>query len=331
MNGGNMEKRPRLSIGMPVYNAQRFVEQGIRSLLSQTFTDFELILSDNASTDRTAEICQDFAAQDRRIRFYRADRNMGGGWNHNRVLELAGAEYFKWQSNDDLCAVSMIEKCVAGLDQDPRAVLAHPRTTVIDETGKNLENYPLELRTDSDDVATRFDDLVMSYHQCYQIYGVIRRSALEKTGPMGNFVNGDGVLLANLAMHGTYHKIPEYLFFSRKHSGQSSQTAPSRLRTRRLRLTNRVNGMPCTEWWNPAKQRAVTFPQWRQLAEFTRIVNRAPLKPGDRVRCHRVTLRWAIRDRRRYVKDLIIAADQLLNNLQARRENRKLESAGGLL
>lgn len=325
-----METCPRLSVGIPVYNAERFVEQGIRSILNQTYTDFELILSDNASTDRTAEICQDFAAQDRRIRFYRSETNKGGGWNHNRVLELAKGAYFKWQSNDDLCDPSMIEKCVGALDSDPRAVLAHPRTTIIDESGDVVEHYPLELRTDGPDVATRFSDLVMSYHQCYQIYGVIRRSVLEKTGPMGNFVHGDGILLANLALYGPYAKIPEYLFFSRRHSKQSSQTAPSRLKGRRLRLTSRVNGMPCTEWWNPAKRRALTFPQWRQLAEYVRMINRSPMGIDDRLRCHAVTVRWVARDRRRYVKDLVIAADQLLSNMQAKREGRMLERAGGV-
>jgi glycosyltransferase involved in cell wall biosynthesis len=325
-----METCPRLSVGIPVYNGERFLEQGIRSILNQTFTDFELILSDNASTDRTPEICQDFAAQDKRIRFYRSERNKGGGWNHNRVLELARGFYFKWQSNDDLCHPSMIEKCVDALERNENAVLAHPRTTIIDETGNVIENYTLDLRTDVEDVATRFYDLIMSYHQCYQIYGVIRKSVLDKTGPMGNFVNGDGVLLANLALHGPYSKIPEYLFFSRRHARQSSQTAPSRLRARRLRLTNRVNGMPCTEWWNPAKQRALTFPQWRQLAEYVRVVNRAPMSLEEQARCHSVTCRWAARDRRRYAKDLVIAADQLLSNFEARRESRTLERAGGV-
>jgi glycosyltransferase involved in cell wall biosynthesis len=318
-----MTTSPRLSIGIPVYNAERFVEQGIQAILNQTFTDFELIVSDNCSTDRTPEICQDLAARDRRIRFYRSDRNNGGGWNHNRVLELATGVYFKWGSNDDLCHPSMIEKCIDALDRDPRAVLAHPRTTVVDENGNFIENYTLELRTDSPDPATRFYDLVVSYHQCYQIYGVIRRDVLERTGPMGNFVNGDGVLLANLALYGPYHKIPEYLFFSRRHGGQSSQTPPSRLRKRRLRLTNRVNGMPVTEWWDPHKRARLTFPQWRQTAEYVRMVNKAPLRLAERARCHAVTLQWVGKDRRRYAKDVVIAADQVLSNFEGWWESRR--------
>jgi glycosyltransferase involved in cell wall biosynthesis len=323
-----MNGRPRLSIGMPVYNAERFVEQGIRSMLSQTFTEFELILSDNASTDRTPEICKDFASQDKRIRFYQVDVNKGAGWNHNRVLELAHGQYFKWQSNDDLCDPTMVEKCIDALERDSSAVLAHPQTTIIDSNGNLIENYGLDLRTDSDDPVVRLRDLVMSYHWCYQIYGVIRKTILDKTGPMGNFVNGDGVLLANFALYGPYVKLPEHLFFSRRHEKQSSQIQPTRVAARRrFQLTKRVNGMPCAEWWNPARRRALTFPQWRQMAEYVRMINRAPLTAGQRMRCHRVILEWVIRDRRRYAKDLVIAADQILSNWQEGRERRLLERA----
>jgi hypothetical protein len=147
---------------------------------------------------------------------------------------------------------------------------------------------------------------------------------------MGTFVNGDGVLLANLALYGPYYKIPEYLFISRRHPGQSSQTAPSRLRSRRFRLTKRVNGLPCTEWWDTSKRRAVAFPQWRQLGEYIRLVNRAPLSLQDRSRCHAVTARWVVRDRRRYAKDLVIAADQVLNNILSTRERRPLSGARGI-
>lgn len=310
-----MTRAPRLSIGVPVYNGGRFLSQCLESLLGQEFGDFELIISDNASTDDTFDICRGLAARDHRIRLYREIKNRGGGWNHNRVLELASAPYFKWASHDDVCERSLIAKCVRALDSNSTAVLAHPLTAIIDDSGQFVEKYALPLRTAAPEVSIRFHDLVMAYHQCYQIYGVIRRSALEKTGPMGNFVNGDGVLLANLALYGTFETIPEYLFFSRRHSGQSSQTLPTRLKSRKLRLTRRVNGMPATEWWNPDRRRSLTFPQWRQLIEYSRMVDRAPLPPEERARCRAVIQRWVLRDRRRYVKDIVIAADQLLCNL----------------
>jgi glycosyltransferase involved in cell wall biosynthesis len=307
---------------MPVYNGERFLAEALESLLGQTFGDFELIISNNASTDGTEEICRAFEARDSRIFYCRSDRNLGGGWNHNRVLELAQAEYFKWASHDDLCAPTFLEACVGALDLDRTAVLSHPRTQFIDESGSYVGTYNLELDTESSVVSRRFQDLVMSYHQCYQIYGVIRRDILQKTGPMGNFVNGDGVLLAHIALFGTYHKIPEHLFRSRRHPGQSSRTPPSRLCPRRFRLTNRVNGMPCTEWWDPSKKRALTFPQWRQLREFSRCIRNSPLNLQDQASCYAVLAQWTARDRRRYVKDILIAVDQLIDNLFAPSEGR---------
>jgi glycosyltransferase involved in cell wall biosynthesis len=322
-----MTARPRLSIGVPVYNAERFLEQALRSLSNQTFGDFEIIISDNASTDRTPEICQEHALKDRRIRYSRQPRNLGGGWNHNRVLELAECEYFKWATHDDLHDAQFLERCVSALDENPKAVLAHPKTRIIDENGEFVENYNWELGTDAADVAKRFGDLVLSYHHCYQIYGVIRRSVLQKTGPMGNYIHGDGVLLANLALYGPYVKIPEIMFNSRRHTGQSSQTLPSRLSSRRWRLTRRTNGLPCAEWWDPRKRRKLTFPQWRQLAEYSRCIHKAPLKTSQRAACYRVLARWSARDYRRYFKDVLIAGDQLLDNVFA--ETGQMVSQGG--
>jgi glycosyltransferase involved in cell wall biosynthesis len=312
-----MKASPKLSIGVPVYNADKYLEQAFRSLLDQTFGDFEMIVSDNASSDRTPEICQEYARQDRRIRYVRQPHNLGGGWNHNQVLNLAECEYFKWATHDDLHDPQFLERCVVALNENPKAVLAHPKTRIIDENGDFVENHNWELDTESPDVAKRFGELVLSYHHCYQIYGIIRRSVLHKTGPMGNYVHGDGVLLANLALYGPYVKIPETLFNSRRHTGQSSQTLPSRLSSRRWRLTRRTNGLPCTEWWDPRKKRKLTFPQWRQLSEYRKCVHHAPLNPWERAACYGVLGRWSARDYRRYFKDILIAGDQILDNVFA--------------
>ena len=95
--------KPRVSIGLPVYNGQEFLEETLHSILNQTFNDFELIICDNASTDRTAEICRSFAKRDRRIRYYRNEINLGAAKNFNGVFFLARGEYLKWSDNDDLC------------------------------------------------------------------------------------------------------------------------------------------------------------------------------------------------------------------------------------
>ena len=127
---------PRVSIGLPVYNGEKFIREAIDSIFSQTFEDFELIISDNGSTDRTQQICQAYAAQDLRIRYYRNKKNIGAARNYNLVFELASGEYFKWAAHDDLCAPEYLERCVEILDRDPDVVLCYPKTSIIDEHGE---------------------------------------------------------------------------------------------------------------------------------------------------------------------------------------------------
>ena len=113
--------RPRVTLGVPVFNGGPFLPETLDSLLNQTFSDLEVVISDNASTDRTEEICRAYAARDPRVRYYRNDVNRGAAWNHNRVFELARGEFFKWSAADDLCAPEFLTLCVAALDRDPAA------------------------------------------------------------------------------------------------------------------------------------------------------------------------------------------------------------------
>src|SRR4051794_3298661 len=93
---------PKLSIGLPVYNGENFLAHAVDSILAQDFRDFELIISDNASTDRTAEICRGYAESDPRVRYVRFETNQGGSRNFCYVFELARGEYFKWAAHDDV-------------------------------------------------------------------------------------------------------------------------------------------------------------------------------------------------------------------------------------
>jgi glycosyl transferase family 2 len=90
--------------------------KSLDSILNQTFTDFELIISDNASTDRTGEIAKAYAKRNHRIRYYRSEKNMGPGWNIRRVYELATAKYFKWAAADDVLESEFLRRCVEILE-----------------------------------------------------------------------------------------------------------------------------------------------------------------------------------------------------------------------
>ena len=127
--------RPSVSICLPVYNGENYVREAITSILEQTFEDFELIISDNASTDGTGEICRDAATRDPRVRYYRAEVNRGLAWNHNRAFDLARGRYVAWIGHDDLMGRQYIGRCVEALEKDAGAVLAFAGYLYIDDKG----------------------------------------------------------------------------------------------------------------------------------------------------------------------------------------------------
>jgi glycosyltransferase involved in cell wall biosynthesis len=312
----SMHSTPLLSIGLFVYNGERFLEETLDSILNQTFTDFELIISDNASTDRTGEISQAYAGRDDRIRYYRSEKNMGAGWNIRRVYELATGKYFKWAAADDLLEPEFLRRCVEALDRDPDCVVAYARTKEVDENGAFIQNHELPVYPNSSDPVARFREMLLTYHMCYQIFGVMRMAALRQLPPQGSYVNSDGVLLAQLSLLGPFYEVPEYLFISRRHGEQSSRILPVRLKQRRFRLTNRFPTLPGPEWWDPVKARTITFPEFRQLGEYFLSIYRAPLRPRQKLHCYFMLLPWIKIHRRYLLKDLIIAADQVLYILQ---------------
>jgi glycosyltransferase involved in cell wall biosynthesis len=312
-----MNSTPLVSVGLFVYNGERFLEESLNSILRQTFTDFELIISDNASTDRTDEIVQAYAERDARIRYYRNEKNIGGGWNARRVYELATGKYFKWAAVDDVIEPDFLRRCVEILESNPDCVVVYANTKEVDENGTFIKNYVFPAKAGSNDPVVRFQEMLLVLSWCYQIYGVMRMSVLRQIPPQGIYVHADGVLLARMSLLGRFYEIPEHLFISRRHSGNSSKVIPVRLQQpRRFRLTNRYRGTPPPEWWDPAKTRAVTFPWFRLLREYFLSIYRAPLGVGQKLRCYTFLLPWIKGHYRDMLKDLLVAADQVLYKLQ---------------
>ena len=139
--------KPHVSIGIPVFNGEQYLAEAIDSILVLTYADFELIISDNASTDRTQEICRAYTKQDRRIRYYRNATNVGASKNFNRVFELSLVDYFKWAAYDDILAPDFLLKCVEVLDQDPSVVVCFSKMQIIDEDGKVMKNCRIVVTT----------------------------------------------------------------------------------------------------------------------------------------------------------------------------------------
>jgi len=321
-----MTSCPMLTVGMPVYNADRFLAKALDSFFAQTFADFELLISDNASTDGTEAICREYARRDPRIRYFRNPKNMGAGWNYRRVYSLANGKYYKNAAHDDFLEPIFLEECIGALEANPSLVLAHTRTKVVSPTGALVEYYNLPLRFDSPDPLVRWRDLLLNDHLCFQIFGVFRLDALRQCPPLGSYVNSDGVLLAQVGLLGRFWESDKFLFVNTRHENQSTQTVPARLKSQSFRLIRRHGTLPCPEWWDPTKSRAITFPEFRQLYEYAASVRRAPLTFRQKLLAFVFLLPWTKKHFRRMMKDLVIAADQILFNYQNRRAERRLEN-----
>jgi glycosyltransferase involved in cell wall biosynthesis len=207
-----MQKAPRISVGLPVYNGERCLTATIESILAQTFRDFELIIADNASTDTTGQIAQEFAKRDARVRYVRNESNIGATANFNLVFKLSRGEYFKWNGYDDTIAPDYLEKCVRVLDQNPDFIICHSRTQVVNLQGQIVPSPDPKRRLDSERISERFSDVVLKTHHINENYGLIRSDVLRQTELEQPFHGSDKVLLADLMVLGKCYEIPEFLF-----------------------------------------------------------------------------------------------------------------------
>jgi glycosyltransferase involved in cell wall biosynthesis len=304
---------------MPVYNGQRFVGQAIESVLRQTFTDFELLISDNASTDGTGEICQSYASRDPRVRYFRQPANLGAIANYNGVYHMGGGQYFKWHAHDDLIEPAFLERCVEALDRDPAAVLAYPRAHFIDPNGQYITDYKVKLATDSNLVHVRFGAIANAPHKVthnLEIFGLMRRSAANLIPPQGGYAASDRVFLARLCLYGKFIEVPEVLFLSRDHPDQSIHTLPKYMQGKKSWLRKIVGHgqLPPAEWFDPKYIGRLTFPEWRLMWEYMTSVKYGWLNTRDRAMCIGWVLRrqishgnWA-----RMVRDFLLAGDKLM-------------------
>lgn len=293
----NNHQPPQVSIGMPVYNGDRFLQQAIVAILAQTFTDFELVISDNASTDKTQEICQLYAQRDRRIRYYRQEKNLGAGWNQSQVVRLSTGKYFKWAHHDDIFAPGLIEKCVEALDDHPTVVVCYPQTIIIDGEGKHVEKYVDNFNLRSPKPHERFRQyhhLIRYGHRCHPFHGMMRTDVLKSTPLVGSYPSSDLILVGELVLRGEVYEVPEPLFFKRDHA----ETSVRAYRTYRERIA----------WYDPAKQGQLHLTKWKWFFEYLSAIGRVQLSLRDRLFCYLQMAQWLLWNWLYLAKDLLKAA-----------------------
>lgn len=275
-----MSNSPCVVIGLPVYNGENFLQAAIESVLAQTFTDFQLVISDNASTDATPEICQEYVKQDDRVVYYRQSQNIGGAPNFNYLFEhhVGNAPYFRWQAHDDTIEPMFLRRCVDLLKADSTLAIAHSRAKNINEHGVQEGTYDGEVRLNADAPSDRFWRLLWAGYFT-EVFGLMRSDMIRRTKLQGSFAGGDRNFLAEMLLQGNVGYVEEYLFARRDHPDCYC----------RLQTTDAKNA-----WFDPKAKNLRALGAIKAKAYLSAIA-RLPMPLSEKVRCVKMLTEWTLR------------------------------------
>jgi glycosyltransferase involved in cell wall biosynthesis len=209
-----------VTIGLPVRNGARYLEQAVRSVLDQSYGQLELVISDNASDDATEEICRGFARSDPRVRYIRQADNIGLVGNFNATLNQARGAYVKWLGADDWLSPTYLSRCVEVLDDDASLALVttqqgHVRPDGVVETA-GYDATPMR----SPQPVERFTEMLRLLNESHLLldpmYGTVRRAIAARLLPLPVMLLTDQVLAARLALAGPFGHLREVLSYRRE-------------------------------------------------------------------------------------------------------------------
>jgi glycosyltransferase involved in cell wall biosynthesis len=294
-----IRKTPTVTIAMPVYNGDKYIRMSLDSILAQTYSDFELIISDNASTDGTETICREYLRRDKRIRYNRFTENLGAAKNYNYLYEMSTGKYFRWSNHDDLWAPTNLEKCIEVLEKDGKVILCYPKTAIIDENGSIIRKYDDNLDLRSSSAKDRFIHFYKNIGLSNVLFGLIRSDILKKTSLLGNYIGSDIILIGELSLYGRFHEIPEYLFYRRFHSKASSSDKSTDSQQ---------------EFFDPKTKGKIAFPSLRHPYQHFISISRSPIEFGEKSILYYKILRNTISDRNNIAREFIFNAKRIIRN-----------------
>lgn len=289
----------KVIIGLPVYNGEKYLAAAIESHLAQSFGDFELVISDNGSTDATPEICARFAKQDPRVTCLRSPVNRGILWNHRRVLEPVrdSTAYFRWAGADDILEPGLLAAMVEVLDGRPEIEAVMPATKNIDEDGAIIRSMERTLNLESPDPYERARQILLANYQHVIAYGLLRAPSLRRmrTGP--NYIGWDPVFIWELALRGQVFQLVEPALLRRFHRGSIS----------RVKTVKEMR-----KWVEPNARTGMNFPHWTWAYEHARALFATPLAARDRMRITALLMRSTLWQRSQLARDVTQAARRAL-------------------
>jgi len=268
---------------MPLYNGADKLEAALDSIVSQTHTDFELVICDNDSQDESEKICREYADADSRVVYVRNSRNLGAATNFNLTFELSRSEYFKWAAHDDLLKPTYLERCIETFDQSPPSVvLVFPRRELISYEGEYLGPDPAvrwrQAGPPFDRVSFAAINRIPDGLFPTLVFGLCRRDALRKTRLIGPFAYADLVLVGELRLQGEFREVPERLFQSREH-----------LITKEFIATRKTIGGEA-EWYDPNAYKKRLKPNITVLLERLESVRISDLRLDQKIFCYGVVV-----------------------------------------
>lgn len=283
-----------ITIGLPVYNGQKFLQAAIDSHLSQSYGDFDLVISDNGSTDATEEICRRYAAQDDRISYLRSPVNRGILWNHRRVLEGLGeaTPYFRWAGADDVLEPGLLAAMVDVLRSRPEVEAVMPATKNIDEAGAIIRSMERTLNLESAVPYERARQILLANYQHVIAYGLLRAPSLRRmrTGP--DYIGWDPVFIWELALRGRIFQLEQLALLRRFHPGSISRVKTAR---------------EMRKWVEPDARAGMNFPHWTWAYERARALLATSLPSREKLRISLLLLRATSWQRKDLARDVIQA------------------------
>jgi len=289
----------KIIIGLPVYNGQKYLEAAIDSHLAQSFSDFQLVISDNGSNDATGEICTRYARQDSRVTYLRSPVNRGILWNHRRVLEPVNDAtlYFRWAGADDVMEPGLLAAMVEVLDARPDIEAVMPATKNIDEDGRVIRTMERTLNLESPDAVQRARQILLANYQHVIAYGLLRAPSLRhmRTGP--DYIGWDPVFIWELALRGEIFQLVEPALLRRFHPGSIS----------RVKTVKEMR-----KWVEPGTSAGMNFPHWTWAYERARSLFATPLPAGQKLQIGSVLLRATLWQKAQLARDVTQAVRRAL-------------------
>jgi glycosyltransferase involved in cell wall biosynthesis len=263
---------PLVSLGVPVFNGEQFLVECLDGLVAQDYTDIEIIVSDNGSTDATQEIVRDFCSRDERIVYERHEENRGAAWNYNNCVHRSRGAYFSWTAHDDVRPPKFVSASIEGFRSvGGDAASVYGTSDFIDETGALIGPDEDELHVRSSRPHVRLAAALASVNFAAPVFGLLARDVLDRTRLIDSFAASDYVLICELAMLGPIVQIEEMTLGRRLHPGSSREANRSRA--------------DVVAWFDPSGSQSRLSDRQRLLLEYERSVGRLGLGWSDRALC----------------------------------------------